>query len=202
MENWLRTDETQEAVISLEMVTEYLDRVTVNYHYWKWVIIGLHNTLQGFMVLALRGTNHLNVLREKDAQKWTDAYEQGKIRPTDLLLDSYLNLYKKIKSDRMNMYTSSIQFKPKGTQGWSIKKLNSLRNDFIHFIPKGWSIEISGLPRITQDCLDVIDFLAFDCGNIFWNESPLEVKTKNLLTKAKIKLVEIDTDLAVNPSCS
>jgi hypothetical protein len=41
-----------------------------------------------------------------------------------------------------------------------IKKLNKLRQDFAHFVPKGLSIEVSGMPRIVRHCCDVIEHLA------------------------------------------
>ena len=41
-----------------------------------------------------------------------------------------------------------------------VEKLNLLRNQFVHFVPKGWSLEISGMPRIVRHCCDVIDHLA------------------------------------------
>ena len=148
------------------------------------------------MVLALRGTNNLNVWRKEDAEKWLDAYDRGEKSPVGLKLDTYLNLYKKIKSNSMLMYTSSIAFQPKGTQGRSIKKLNSLRNDFIHFTPKGWSLETSGLAQITEDCIDVIEFLAFECGNIIWHESQLEAKTRSLVNKANSELQKFEKVLA------
>lgn len=185
MEQWLRTDETQQAVLALQMVSEQLPRVTDNSHHWQWVIIGLHNTLQGFMVLALRGTNDLNVLTDECAEDWMAAYERGDENYPEPKLDTFLNLYKKIKSDRMKMYGHSRPFKPSGTQGKSIKKLNNLRNEFIHFVPKGWSLEVSGLPDIVDDCIDVICFLAFECGNLVWYEQGLETQTRDLIEKAK-----------------
>ncbi len=43
----------------------------------------------------------------------------------------------------------------------SIRRLKkTLRNNFEHYVPRGWSIEIHGLPRISIDVLDVILFLA------------------------------------------
>lgn len=38
----------------------------------------------------------------------------------------------------------------------SFKRLNALRNDFAHFTPRGWSIELGGLPKIFSDIIDVI----------------------------------------------
>jgi len=196
MENWLRTDETQQAVLALQMATEHLQRVMDNPHHWQWVIVGLHNALQGFMVLALRGTNSINVLTDECAREWMAAYERRDGNYPEPKLDSFLNLYKKIKSDRMKMYVHSRSFKPSGTQGRSIKKLNSLRNEFIHFVPKGWSLEISGLPHIVGDCLNVISFLAFDCGNVVWHEQTLETQARILIEKAKNDASLITRDYA------
>ena len=187
MENWLETDESQEAVLALQLVSEQLAHLeaTGNSHYWIWIIVALHNALQGFMVLALRGSNNINVLTEDCAQEWLAAYERNDGKYPEQRLDNFLNLYKKIKSKPMRMYDNSRVFQPSGTQGRSVKKLNALRNDFVHFVPNGWAIEISDLTQIVNDCLNIISFLAFDCGNILWHEQVWETKTKDLIEKAK-----------------
>jgi hypothetical protein len=187
MEKWLETDEFQETVIALRLVSEQLAYLesTGNPHYWSWVIVGLHNALQGFMVLALCGTNNINVLTEDCAREWLAAYERRDGNYPEQKLDKFLNLYKKIKSSRMQMYMDSQSFKPSGTQCKSIKQINKFRNDFIHFVPKGWLIETSGLPEIIDDCLDIISFLAFECGNVFWREQDLEAQARVLMERAK-----------------
>ncbi len=200
MENWLGTDESQEAVLALQLVSEQLAHLesTGNHHYWTWIIVGLHNALQGFMVLALRGTNNINVLTEDCAKEWLTAYERGDGKYPEQKLDNFLNLYKKIKSERMQMYVNSQVFKPSGTQGRSVKKLNSFRNNFVHFVPKGWAIEVSGLTQIVDDCLNIISFLAFDCGNVFWHEQILETQTRILLGKAKQNIGLVKKRIAAN----
>ncbi len=187
MENWLETNESQEAVLALQLVSEQLAHLesTSNHHYWTWIVVGLHNTLQGFMVLALRGSNNINVLTEDCARKWLVAHERRDRKYPKQKLDKFLNLYEKIKSDRMQMYANSRTFKPSGTQDRSIIKLHSFRNDFIHFVPKGWLIEVSGLTQIVDDCLNIISFLAFECGNVFWQEQNLETQTRVLIERAK-----------------
>jgi hypothetical protein len=167
MEVWLKTDETEEAISALEMVAEQSVRMQEDTYRWKWVILAIHNALQGFMVLALRGGNGLRPLRNDIAAAWLKAYREGKDPPQEKL-DSFLNLYKKIKSERMLFYVHSKKFLPKDRQESSIKKLNSLRNDFIHFLPRMWVLEVGGLPQICLDCLDVIQFLGSESGNIFW----------------------------------
>lgn len=191
MKGWLETDEYQVAVVSLETASDHLRRVLSNDYHWKWVIIGLHNALQGFMVLALQGSNYLNVLTDECAQKWLAAYESGSKDFPDPKLDSFLKLYKKIKSERMNIYTNSIPFKPNTSQARSVKKLNSLRNEFIHFIPKGWLLELGGLPQITEDCLDIIHFLAFECGNILWHDKSLDKQTSDHIDLARLSIKHV-----------
>ena len=95
MENLLETDESQEAVLALQLVSEQLAHLesTGNPHYWTWIIVGLHNALQGFMVLALRGgRNNINVLTEDCAREWLAAYERGDGKYPEQKLDKFLNL--------------------------------------------------------------------------------------------------------------
>lgn len=201
MDNWLRTDEALEAVFSLEMVCDQLPQTRHNVHYWKWIIIALHNAVQGYMVLALQGSDSLNILNKECRQQWIAAYKSRSAVFPPRRLDDFLNLYKKIKKGRkayeehtlrgrplqgtekapMLMYVGSKPFKPQGTQTESVKLLNELRNDFIHFLPQGWSLEVSGLPQMVKDCVDIIDFLAFECGNVIWHNSALRAKTEQLV---------------------
>lgn len=190
--HWLRTDEHEEAVSALESVAEWLHRVERQLGHWRWVVLALHNAVQGFMVLALRGSNGLRPLRDDLAEAWLKAYREGGQYPVEKL-DSFLHLYKKIKSDRMLFYMHSRKFTPTGSQGRSIKKLHSLRNDFIHFLPRSWAIEVSGLPEICLDCLEIIEFLAWESGNIFWHNQNLKTRTENALEDAKVALQHLDS---------
>lgn len=91
----------------------------------------------------------------------------------------------------MLIYTNSEKFVPNGSQGCSIKELNDLRNEFIHFVPKGWSLEVSELPRIFTDCLDFIEFLGWECGNVLWHEAALESRAKVAIGSARAAIVEV-----------
>lgn len=56
-------------------------------------------------------------------------------------MDIFLSLYEKIKSDVVCRYTGSTRFVPDPRHDESMRKLNQQRNDFIHFLPKVWSVE-------------------------------------------------------------
>jgi len=183
MELWLRTDEHEEAVSALEMVAESSALVLQDNYRWKWVLIATHNTLQGFMVLALRQGNGLKALKDKIAAKWLKAYREGGQYPIEKL-DTFLNLYKKVKSDQMVCFIHSQSFNATEEHDKAVKKLNSLRNEFIHFVPKGWSLELTGLPEICLNCLEVVEFLGWQCGNVPWYEEQHKERATKALKKA------------------
>src|SRR6478752_487934 len=98
---YLRTDEHEEAVRSLEWAEAQARSLGEDSYQWKWVLISLHNAVQGFMVLALWQGNGLLALRDKIAGKWLKAYRDGGDYPAEKL-DEFLNLYQKVK-DKDNM---------------------------------------------------------------------------------------------------
>jgi hypothetical protein len=147
----LNTDERNDAIASLKLYIYAINRCREELSYWKWAVISLHSVAQTIMAIHLGSGNNLLVMRQKDAEIWLNAHDDGNPYP-DTKMDTFLNLYKKIKHHAILGYT----FAPKGQQGNSIKRLNLFRNEFVHFMPKGWSIELSGMPNICLDCLDII----------------------------------------------
>lgn len=55
---------------------------------------------------------------------------------------------------------------PNAKRDRDIRTLNSFRNTFVHFVPQGVSVEVSGMPRITRHCLDVIAHLSLAHPNV------------------------------------
>ncbi|MBP7799661.1 MAG: hypothetical protein KA072_13660 [Thermoanaerobaculaceae bacterium] len=191
---WLSTNELEEAIGDLEMVAELLPGVLTGPRRWRWVIPALHRCLQGFMVSALVDGNGLRCLDKKSFTRWMEAYRTDRARlPSDPKIDSFLNLYKKVKDrDTMRFYVMSKPFRPTGQQERSVKLLNGLRNELTHFQPRVWGLEVSGLPGICRDCLEVAHFLAFESGNILWIEDEPMQRTTRALTRCLDVLVEIE----------
>jgi hypothetical protein len=169
------TDEETEAAEALCMAARFAEQAAADIRMWRWLIIALHNAVQGFMVLSLRHGNGLAALTEKSAAAWLAAYKANATTYPDEQLDSYLSLYKKVKSTEYGTICGNQNFVPRGSQGLSIKRLNSIRNNFVHFTPKGWSLELAGLPRICLDVLALLSFLGWETSNIVWyDEEALE----------------------------
>ncbi len=186
---YLRTDEQEEAVRSLEWAEVQANLIATDCYLWKWVLISLHNAVQGFMVLGLWNGNGLLSLTPKAAEKWLIAYNNGKPFPVDKL-DNFLNLYNKIKDpNNFNTFGSS-HFIPSNHDA-SFKYLNDFRNEFIHFTPKGWSLELAGLPQICLDILDLIQFLGWNTTAILWHKQTLPKRAKKAHKKLRLLLLEL-----------
>lgn len=165
---YLSTDEEAEVANAIEMATHFSDGLEADPRLWRWVIIALHNAAQGVMVLSLRHGNGLLAMTDECFKEWMSAHENQTPYPKDKL-DSYLNLYKKVKNSETGQFGGNQRFIPRGSEGKNIKRLNGLRNDFIHFTPKGWRLEVNGLPQICVDCARLISFLGWETQNVFWH---------------------------------
>ena len=173
----LRTSEHEEAIRSLEWAAIQAKEISRDPYYWKWVLISLHNAAQGFMVLAMWSGNGLRSMPDKDAVKWLQAYRDGTSFPKDRL-DKFLNLYKKCKDSRNFNYVGSAAFEATPEHDASFEDLNEFRNEFIHFTPKGWVLELQGLPSMLNQVLELIKFFGWESTHILWHEKSHRTRAK------------------------
>lgn len=168
----LVTDEEIEAVRALEAVADLLPKTRADVYQWKWVVITLHNALQGYMVLALQGTWPVQVLPNRQTKKLLKAAADGDFAfvTDDHHMDNLPGLYEKIKAPkRMSSFMDSKSFTPYGTCDESVARLCTLRNGFIHFLPKIRRIYVGDLPRMVTDCVGIIEFLVRESQTITWH---------------------------------
>lgn len=189
MENWVRFDEKLVAHTSLEMLLFCLNSIKTKPTYWQWVYITLHSAVQSFMVLALTGTNSLLIYKDVHREKWLREYQDSK-RTTSTKLDSFKNLYEKVKSDCFLLYENTQKFIPTDSQEKSIEQLNTFRNEFVHYKYGKYSIRLNDSSfRIVSDCLDFIEFLGFESNNVFWDCEIKREKIKKVLEECGSSIV-------------
>ena len=188
---YLRTDEREEAIRSLEWAEQQARSLADDPYLWKWVLIALHNATQGFMVLALWNGNGLLALRDKIAAKWLSAYENGGPYPVEKL-DEFLNLYKKVKDNGNFHVIGAGPFVPGPTHDTSFTRLNEYRNEFIHFTPKGWSLQLLGLPRVCLDALDLIEFFGWESTAVLWHKQVLASRAKRAVKRLRRTLCTLE----------
>ena len=171
MSEYFSTNIINESVSSLDLARENLLIVEDDVYRWKWIVIALHNALQNTMVSALKQGNGFHSMTNDSFKKWMEAYRGNKPLPPTKLAN-FLDLYKRIKKKHiMECYVHRKRFVAKQEHTESIKKLNSIRNGFIHFSLDVWSLEIAGMPELCLHCMDVIRFLVFESRNVvFYKE--------------------------------
>lgn len=150
----LRMDEASNAIDYLEKAVRFLREVEAGELIaWKWVCISAHGALYGFAVAAATGTNWYSVTYErKDGSRGLKNF------------DDILKLCQNQK--HMKMLVHSKPLKLDDEQRRAIKFIkDQLRNEFQHFVPKGWTLFVDdGLPRIVGSILEITNFLALETG--------------------------------------
>lgn len=158
---YLRIDERTDVLLSLRQCDLALRLAGRSPGNWKWAILALHNALQGALVCHLSGSAQLGALTAKSISEWLSWYGGDRsLPPPKERLAETKELFARLSAENKR-YEQAGPIIPVGTdQVRAFQRLHTLRNDFQHFTPKGWSLEIAGLPEIFLGVLDVIKAIA------------------------------------------
>ena len=161
--DYIRTDEREDAVDALEHVSAIVATLPGRPLRWKWVILALHNALQGALVCTLSGTSGLGALgssSQKKVLRWLEeASHSGNREMPEMWLADVMDLYKRTKDSKLMAECGGDPLAENKDRDSDVERLHQLRNVFAHFSPKGWSIEIAGLPRIAISAVQIIEEL-------------------------------------------
>ena len=215
---YLQTDAENEALGALETTAGFLEAAAENPEMWKWTILALHNAVQGFMVLALSGSTNWGTLRDEDIASRVQAEHayrsaaaagdtataqqaQNSMLFSPSRLASFQTLYSRIKSSDwwMLKYMNSKHYVPRATDDQCITDLDSVRNEFAHFVPMSRSFLLTQFPAMTATGLHIIDFLVNESGNIHWFSDSAENRFKSAYARAVQSLARIEVDYAGLP---
>jgi hypothetical protein len=147
---WLRVDEHTDVLSSTDLLALVGPRLRKSPSDWKWMILAAHNGVQGALVCAIQDTSGTNILSRQSAIEmlnWLDTLEGD--RPKEHLAD-FSMLIKKFRKK----YPAALSLE----QYRKVLKLHrEFRNKFAHFTPTHWSIEISMLPILISNAVDLIE---------------------------------------------
>ncbi|PZO87007.1 MAG: hypothetical protein DI623_15540 [Sphingomonas sanxanigenens] len=155
---WIRTDETEDVAGSIRHALRMVPFLADDPQAWKWAMLALHSALQGACVCHLTTTAApVGALTKQNTGEWLDFFERQRTDPaaqppskTHLLnLPDLLKAVCKAHSagDRSNAAGVAIS----GAELAWLKRIHGeVRNQFIHFEPMGWSIEVSGVPDLAR----------------------------------------------------
>jgi hypothetical protein len=120
---------------------------------WKWVILATYGALYGFMICALKGTDPHNVCKPPKHRKLID-FPEALRRCQD---SSWMNV---------SGFNKVLQLSPDQDRAVHYIQIE-FRNQFVHYRPASWSIELAGLPEIIGHGLDVIGSIALAMGSYY-----------------------------------
>lgn len=168
-ERWVQTDEAEDVASSLRHVLRCRQYVSEDIHICKWIALALHSALQGACVCHLVTTaSPVGAITKRNAGEWLAYFEESRDNPDARAPDAHLltlpDLLKAVRKplsagDRSN---SAGVHLTDGELEWLRRVHQDVRNQFVHFEPMGWSLEISGLPelgkliaRLIEEMLDI-----------------------------------------------
>ena len=216
--HWLEVDEATDVVASLRHTLHLLKLVSADSTIWKWVILSMHSAVQGAMVCHLNGTASLGCHSAKSATAWLDWHERdlrGEVNWIDLGIDEFglpsrkpatkadfpprqylanpSELFKRLMKPNTRIESGVGQILQIGSsQRRAFQILDTLRNQFTHFSPMGWCIEIAGLPTICLEMLSVISMIESDA----WPFRHLEPESR-----AELKGLILELEGVLRPMC-
>jgi hypothetical protein len=180
--------EESNALDYLEKAVTFIKCVDNKPQNWKWVILCTFGALYGFLVCALKGTNP-----EENVCHRTKKGQQKLIGFPDVLKRCQ-------DSGWMNRSGFTKVLELAEDQKNAVDRIHAeFRNGFEHYRPALWCIELSGMPEIVKEVLDVIRFVSLDmgCYYVHYGAGDRE-KIANLVAQGKDALQNLS--VAMNAS--
>ena len=155
--HWIQTDAAEDVAGSIRHIIRAAQFVVEDAQTWKWVALALHSALQGACVCHLTTTAApVGAVTARNDREWLAVFEEVRTDPnakppkTDLMnLPNLLKAVRKPHSagDRSNAAGVAIT---DSELSWLRHFHEDIRNQFVHFDPMGWSIEVSGIPDVAK----------------------------------------------------
>jgi len=181
---FIEFDEHEDAVHSLEELSNQLLGAQSDAKSWKFALILGCNALNSALVCALNDTAGVACLTRRSRAATLKWFEESRIDPNakypEQRLESPLALVRLARRDRG--LCSQVAFSLQKMR--DIRKAFNLRNRFVHFLPASWSIEVAGLPRIVLTLAQVSDQLLCATGKTYNRvlyEEDLHVRLKRAI---------------------
>jgi len=164
MTDYVNFNRQDDALVSLALFCDSLEKVSSDIRYWKHAIVSVHNALQGFICISIRNGNSLLTLKKKHVKKWLKAYENNEAYP-ETQLDYFMDLFDKCFSNEVEISRDNIDW------------LNNTRNSFIHFNSDSFGVCHHSAHHCSSEALKAILLTPLRATGIFFTKSR---KLKNL----------------------
>lgn len=158
-EGYLSTDEREDVIASLEHLGRALEHAVADRGEWKWAILSAHAALSGALVCVTAGIANVGCLDGRSRLRMVAWLNGGCVGepPKQRLASPYTLLRRACRSSHPDRRGPPLRVSRETLR--DVIVLHGFRNDFMHFRPAGWSIELAGLPRMIGRAVDVTERL-------------------------------------------
>lgn len=165
MQKWLITSEYEDVVVSLQETEHQLGRIREGHSQgWKWATIALANACCGALVCNLSGSMQIGALTRCHAEKMIAAFEANSNLPApkSVKLADPRELFKRARRMDRRLEVAGPPLKLNSKKIQSFYRLIHLRNQFSHFEPMGWTVQVAVFPPVYFDVLEIIKQIVGD----------------------------------------
>jgi len=153
---WISTDEAEDVAGAIRQALRSYRDTETDPQAWKYMLLALHSALQGACTCHLLTTAHpIGAVTDKNAGEWIDYLEKSRTNPAVKHPKTYMlnavELAKRVRNANSSGdgCSSAILIAEPEIQ-WIRRIHDEVRNELVHFSPKGWSIEVSGIPEFAK----------------------------------------------------
>jgi hypothetical protein len=165
LKKWLTTSEYEDVLVSLQETEHQMERIREsNIQGWKWATIALANASCGALVCNLSGSMQIGALTRCHAEKMIAALEANSSLqpPKSVKLASPRDLLKRARRIDQRLETAGPPLQLNSNQIQCFYRLMHLRNQFSHFEPMGWTIQVSMFLPIYWGVLEIVEQIVDD----------------------------------------
>lgn len=162
---------------------------------WKWGILALHSALQGACVCHLTTTaSPVGAVTKQNEKDWISFFEESRsnpnLTPPETKLMSLPDLLKAArKPGSSGGFSDSAPISISDRElAWLGRIHSDIRNQFVHFAPRVWSIEVSGVSQIAH----IVARIVHDIHDVGWAFRHLDSSTRNTML-LDLKQLKIST---------
>lgn len=191
--NWLETDAAKDVVGSVRHALRCAQSAQEDAQEYKWLLLALHSALQGGCVCHLTTiAEPIGAVGAKNAEEWLRYYNGAGTNPVARPPRTQLmNLPDLLKTVRLSNSSQAYRGEPIEISDeeleWLIRFHRDFRNQFTHFEPRGWVIDLSGVTALAR----LIARIVTDILDRGWAFRHLDVKDSESLRGALLQLASI-----------
>jgi hypothetical protein len=180
-----RTDTERDAIFALASAVEFLQQIDSRPYYWRWFVLSVHAAVQGALVLVLTNGNLVHVQKPGVSKRMLAAFE-GKEEFPDPYMDNFVRLYSKARNQD-NMRSGASALPAEDSHERAMISLDEMRDEFVHFNSKSWSIEVDYILDTSLTACEVMRHI-FSSGSILWHHRGSAAKASRSLKRLETTL--------------